>query len=149
MRVFAAAFVLGILANGAVFGQEPLAVEGKAVVFFAPSFQEMQGFSEQKQRNTEKSAADLRFYRDQVRGFLLANAIENIWTTSPTFSIPHPQQTFTLARNNFSHAVGVVLTDGEQIPKVFAGVSTYIELVLRIRRYFRLGTNPNERKEND
>lgn len=144
MRVFAAAFVLGILANGVVFGQESLTVQGKAVIFFAPSSQEMQGFSEKKQRNTEKSATDLQFYRDQVHGFLLANAIQNIWTTRPTFSITHPQQTFTLARNNFSDAVGVVLTDGEQTPKVFAGVSTYIELVLRIRRYFRLGTIPKK-----
>ena len=142
MRGLGAIFVLGIVANGAIFAQEPLEVSGKAVIFFAPSSQTLQGFSAQKRRNIEEATTDLQFYRDQVQGFLLTHTIQNIWTTRPIAALRHTEKTFPLEWDNFAESVGVILTDGQQPPQVSVGVLTYIELVLLMRRYFRLGTVP-------
>lgn len=131
--------MLGVVFPSAICGQELLKVTGKAVIFFAPSIQEHEAFLQQEQQKTKVPVEELQFYRDQVNAFLSFNQIQDLWTTSLTIQITQTNQaSITLERKMFDEPIGVILTDGKREPKVSSGVSTYIELVLMIRRYFRL-----------
>ena len=144
MRIFTAIAIL-ILVLLPVFdaqggaANDTLHVSGKAVVFFGPTQAEYDSLSEEEKGDMDEVLSDFYYYRQQVISFLKSNQIQEFLTASPRIQFKlSGRERRTFLRRNFNPNVGLIMTDGNQEPKVFLGVATDVDLVPIFEEYFGL-----------
>lgn len=144
MKNLAAVLILLFMAGPALTGQgegiaDTFTISGSAVVFFGPSWDEYVSLSEKDKDAIDTELYDFAHNRLQVRSYLEANGIQEIFTSSEDIRIQfNSGEVITYFRSDLGHAFGLIMTDGLNAPKVFLGAATPTELKLMFAEYFGL-----------
>jgi len=114
-------------------------ISGRAVVFFGPSWDEYIALTDQDKDAIDTELYDFAHNRLQVRSYLEANGIRDIFTSSENIRIQiDTGEVITYFRSDLNHAFGLIMTDGLNEPKVYLGAATTSELKSMFEAYFGL-----------
>jgi len=114
-------------------------ISGRAVVFFGPSWDEYVALPEKDKYAIGAELYDFAHSRLQMLSYLEANGIQGISTASQNIQIQiAPNEVIHYLRSDFDHAFGLILTDGQNEPKVFLGAANESELKSMFAEYFGL-----------
>ena len=128
-----------VLANQGGNVANTIFISGRAVVFFAPSWDEYVALPEKDKDAIDQELYDFAHYRLQVLSYLKANGIQGISTASQNIQIQiDPNEVIYYFRGDFGHAFGLIMTDGQKEPKVFLGAATASQLKSMFEEYFGL-----------
>ena len=116
---------------------DTLYVSGNAVVFFGPTQPEYDSLNENRQAEMNEVISDFYHYHSEVTPFLERNGIKDFITAKALITI---QLTGTeirsFRRQNFKHAMGMIMSDGKREPKVYLGVATDFDLIEMFKDFF-------------
>jgi len=136
------AITLILLSLSAAHGStadDTLNISGKSVVFFGPTQSEYDALNEDIQSEMNEVLTDFYYYNEKVLPFLNRNKIREFFTDKAIITI---QLTGTeirsFRRQDFKQAVGMIMSDGRQEPKVYLGVATDIDLLKMFEDFFSL-----------
>jgi hypothetical protein len=119
--------------------KDTLHVSGKAVVFFGPSQAEYVAMTDQEKDKIDEALYDFYHYRNKVLSYLESNNIQEFSTVRHKIEIQIAGiESIIYVREAFEHVVGLIMTDGEQEPKVFLGAATDLDLISMFEEYFYL-----------
>ena len=114
-------------------------VSGRAVVFFEPSWDEYMALPETGKDAINAELYDFAHSRFQVLSYLEENGIQAISTSSRIIQIRMARdEVITYLRTDFDHDFGLIMTDGQNEPKVFLGAAGASELKSMFEEYFGL-----------
>lgn len=114
-------------------------VSGRAVVFFGPTWDEYVALTEEDKKAINAELYDFAHNRLEVLSYLEANGIREINTASQNIQIQiDPDEVITYVRGDFDHAFGLIMTDGQNEPKVVLGAVAVSELKSMFEEYFGL-----------
>jgi hypothetical protein len=144
MKKFATVLVLLFMAASVV--AEPggrvantVNVSGRAVVFFGPTWEEYVARSEKDKDAINAELYDFAHNRLEVLSYLDANGIREINTAGQNIQIQiAPNEVINYFPSDFDRAFGLIITDGQNEPKVFLGAATVSELISMFEEYFDL-----------
>lgn len=144
MRVLLTNLILLVLTIPAFSDQglidaNTLYVSGKAVVFFGPSQLEYIFMTDQEKNAIDEELYDFYHYRGKVLPFLATYDIQEFSTSRPKIQIQlDNRRSISYFRKDFGDAIGLILTDGRQPPKVITGATTKAELIQLFKEFFGL-----------
>ena len=133
------ALVVVPVGHDAGAAEKMLVVDGRAVVFFAPSNSEYLAMTDQEKDAIDEELYDFLHYRNSVLQFLESNEIQEFLTAFPKIEIRLAgAQSLIFTRHDFDHVVGFIMTDGKNEPEVVLGALTRSELIDSFEKYFGL-----------
>jgi hypothetical protein len=116
-----------------------ISISGKAVVFFGPSWDEYVALPEKDKNAINADLYDFAHSRLLVLSYLEANGIQGISTASPNIQVQiEPNEVITYNRYDFDHPFGLIMTDGQNEPKIFLGAASESELKSMFAEFFGL-----------
>ena len=128
-----------LLSEQGASAEDTLFVSGKAVVFFGPSQAEYLAMTHEQKDAIDEELYDFYHNRGKVGQFLEANAIQEFSTARSKIQIQlDDNQSITYVRKDFDHVVGLILTDGRQVPRILLGAAAVTDLTAEIEEYFGL-----------
>lgn len=144
MKNLAAVLILLLMA-GTILAEQGdniennFSINGKAVVFFGPSWAEYVALSDQDKDAINEELYDFVHNRSEVRPYLEANGIKETFTSSENIQIQTDSgEVITYLRSELNHLFGLIMTDGQSQPKVFLGAASPAELKSMFEAYFGL-----------
>jgi hypothetical protein len=144
MKKFATVILLLFMASSVAAEQggkdaKSIYVSGRAVVFFAPSWDEYVALPEKDKDAIDEELYDFAHSQLRVRSYLEANGIQGITTASQNIQIQiAPNEVIYYFRSDFNLPFGLILTDGQKEPKVFLGAAKESELKSMFAEFFSL-----------
>ena len=144
MRILYSAMIMLFVAIPVCWGQssvdgDTLYVRGKAVIFFGPSQSEYLTMTDQEKDAIDKQLYDFYYYREKVLPFLASKGIQEFSTARRQIEIQlDNRQRIRYFRKDFGRLMGVILTDGRQMPKILPGAVSKTELIFVFEKYFDL-----------
>jgi len=144
MKNFAVIFIALLMTASVSAGQSEnpennLYISGRAVVFFGPTWDEYVAMTDQDKDAIDEELYDFAHNRGAVRPYLEANGIRETFTSSENIRIQNDSgKVVTYLRSELNHAFGLIMTDGQNKPKVFLGAATPSELKSMFGAYFDL-----------
>ncbi|MEJ2365935.1 MAG: hypothetical protein P8075_05220 [Deltaproteobacteria bacterium] len=144
MRIIYVILALLIMPVPGLAGQteipdDTVRVSGKAVVFFGPSQAEYLSMSDQEKNEINRLLYDFYHYREQVLSFLELNEINEVNTARSKISIElEGNKRIIYNRKDFGKVVGLIMTDGYHMPKIFLGAATDSQIIDMCYQYFKL-----------
>jgi hypothetical protein len=144
MKKFATVFILLLMAASVTAEQggkdaKSIYVSGRAVVFFAPSWDEYVALPEKDKDAIDEALYDFAHSQLQVLSYLEANGIQGISTASQNIQIQiAPNEVIYYLRSDFDYPFGLIMTDGQNEPKIFMGAASESELKSMFAEFFSL-----------
>jgi hypothetical protein len=144
MKKFATVLILLFMAASVLAEQggkvaKSIYISGRAVVFFAPSWDEYVALPEKDKHAIDQELYDFAHSQRQVLSYLDANGIQGISTASQNIQIQiAPNEVIYYFRSDFDYPFGLILTDGQNEPKVFLGAANESELKSMFAEFFSL-----------
>lgn len=144
MKKFAAILILLILSAPVLAGEDgsvanSIYVSGRAVVFFGPSWDEYVALSDKDKAAIDAELYDFAHSRLQVLTYLEDNGIQGISTASQNIQVQiAPNEVIYYIRSDFDYAFGLIMTDGQNEPRVFLGAASESELKSMFAEFFSL-----------
>lgn len=144
MKKFAAVLMLLLMTAPvpAVQGENienNFSISGRAVVFFGPTWDEYIALTDQDKDAIDEELYDFAHNRSVVRPYLEANGIRETFTSSENIRIQIDSgEVLTYFRSELNHIFGLIMTDGQNEPRVFLGAATPPELKSMFQAYFGL-----------
>ena len=144
MKKFAIVFILLFMAASVAAGQagkaaNSISISGRAVVFFAPSWDEYVALPEKDKDAIDEELYDFAHSQIQVLSYLEANGIQAVSTASQNIQIQiAPNEVIYYFRSDFDHPFGLIMTDGLNEPKIFLGAAKESELKSMFAEFFSL-----------
>jgi len=144
MKNFAAVLMLLLMtapvsAEQGENNENNFAISGRAVVFFGPAWDEYVALTDQDKDAIDEELYDFAHNRSVVRPYLEANGIRESFTSSENIRIQIDSgEIITYFRSELNHTFGLIMTDGQNEPKVFLGAATPSELKSMFQAYFGL-----------
>ncbi len=128
-----------VLAQAGGMDKDFLSVSGKAVVFFGPSQPEYLSMTDPEKNAIDEALYDFYHYRSKVLDYLKANNIQEFSTAKREIHVQlNGTGRIILKRRNLNHVVGVIMTDGQQTPRIFLGPATDANLISMFVEFFGL-----------
>ena len=144
MKKFATVFILLLMAASVTAEQggkdaKSIYVSGRAVVFFAPSWDEYVALPEKDKDAIDEELYDFAHSQLRVLSYLEANGIQGISTASQNIQIQiAPNEVIYYLRSDFDYPFGLIMTDGQNEPKIFMGAASESELKSMFAEFFSL-----------
>ncbi len=144
MKRFLASLILlmsaaPLLAQNGGIDKDSLRVSGKAVVFFGPSQTEYLSLNGPEKNAIDEVLYDFYHYRGKVLNYLKENNIQEFSTAKLNIHVQlNDARRNIYNRRAFDQVVGLIMTDGQQAPKIFLGPATDAELISMFEEYFGL-----------
>jgi hypothetical protein len=114
-------------------------VTGMKVVFFGPTQAEQDSIVRTEGLETAKLFDDFDYYAGKVSAFLKLRGITVEHTTSPLILVALENRKIRqIDRRTSPNALGMILTDGVQEPRIVPPEFTDEELIAECREFFRL-----------
>jgi len=119
--------------------ENDFSISGKAVVFFGPTWDEYIAMTDKDKDAIDEELYDFAHNRSEVRPYLEANGIRETFTSSENIRIQVDSgEVITYFRSELNHTFGLIMTDGQNEPKVFLGAAKPSELKSMFQDYFGL-----------
>jgi hypothetical protein len=113
-------------------------VSGRTVVFYSMSQPEIDSLSGD-QGEINEAMSDFHFYVAQVSRWLKSVRLKSAYTESPVikFRLSHGRS-WVFDRSHEEEQIGMMLTDGENVPFRSVGVDTDTSWIQQIKAYYKL-----------